>query len=72
MQHRQVVEIEIAVVGDLPVRPGQDAAGEEVPVLEAEMAEQLVIARQEGVDVEPEFGLTITQISPARSATGSG
>ncbi|PZN95789.1 MAG: hypothetical protein DCF31_05480 [Alphaproteobacteria bacterium] len=52
VQDRQMVEIEIAVIGDLPVRAPQAAAGKQVPVLEVEQVEQAVIARQERIDVD--------------------
>ena len=52
VQHRQVIKIQIAVVGDLPVRAWDDLTGMEVPVLKAIVRQQLVIAAEESIEAQ--------------------
>ena len=57
VQHRQVIEIEIAVIGRLPVRPFQRALRKQRPTFELECLEQVVEAAQVIGDIELGMGI---------------
>ena len=72
MQDRQVVEVEVTVVCDLPVRSFDDPTAEEMPFVEAELREAPIVAGQKTCRCRVlDRGLSVTQINPARSAAGS-
>ena len=57
VQHRQVVEIEIAVIGRLPVRPRQGALREQGPAIEFKRLQQIIIAVQIIGNIELGIGI---------------
>ena len=51
VQNRQVVEVEVAVVGDFPVRPVNGLLSREITICQTEMIEHLPVAAQVTVEI---------------------